>query len=549
MEDKRKKKHKKKHKKHYSSDDTNHHRKHKKKSRVEETYDSDAEKKAKDLELVKANQLVESLGYSNIDNPFGDSNLTEKFVWKKRDDKRPVKKHEDKLTEIKDIRKRREEHELKLMERQKKRDEEVRDKEKSAYADWEDKEKIFFQEQDKNRARIRITHGRSKPIDAIANNLLIFEEIKRASELEKSVDISVLLGKSSKVDPRVPYSVFDGLNHDQISQLQIDIREYMEADVHNAEFWQWMTDIAEFKLHEDVKLLSDRSLSEKINEQVEGKTLDELTTIQKSIPMEDHKSYWDMVLKRVTIEICKAKVRNFHKDILDAVKSQRDIQVFEKVKEKVEEKESKIKVPESPPSVKAGSNPVIDELEDLVNRSRLRMQVMIKEENINAHRIYSSATIPRLVTNEDVHLRPDEELLERMDEVDVGNEIPEWHNRLLPRKPKYVGIIKTGFTWSKYNSAHYDEDNPPPKSILSYKFTLYYPELVDKSVAPKFKLLPTETPEFMILCFSAGPPYIDIAFRIVNKPWDTSRKYGYKSSFEKGVLELHFKFQQVTYRR
>lgn len=31
-----------------------------------------------------AAQMTASLGYTNTDNPFGDSNLTQKFVWQKK---------------------------------------------------------------------------------------------------------------------------------------------------------------------------------------------------------------------------------------------------------------------------------------------------------------------------------------------------------------------------------------------------------------------------------------------------------------------------------
>ena len=45
----------------------------------------------KDLEAQKeaqiAAQMAASLGYSNKENPFGDSNLSSKFIWVKKEDK------------------------------------------------------------------------------------------------------------------------------------------------------------------------------------------------------------------------------------------------------------------------------------------------------------------------------------------------------------------------------------------------------------------------------------------------------------------------------
>jgi acetone carboxylase gamma subunit len=39
-----------------------------------------------------------------------------------------------------------------------------------------------------------------------------------------------------------------------------------------------------------------------------------------------------------------------------------------------------------------------------------------------------------------------------------------------PRKPDYYNRIKHGIEWNKYNTVHYNQGNPPPKSILGYKY-------------------------------------------------------------------------------
>lgn len=68
-------------------------------------------------------------------------------------------------------------------------------------------------------------------------------------------------------------------------------------------------------------------------------------------------------------------------------------------------------------------------------------------------------------------------------------------------------------------------DNPPPKVVQGYKFNIFYPDLIDKSKAPSYKLVkegPNE--DTILLVFTAGPPYEDIAFRIVNRDWEHSHK-------------------------
>ena len=47
-------------------------------------------------------------------------------------------------------------------------------------------------------------------------------------------------------------------------------------------------------------------------------------------------------------------------------------------------------------------------------------------------------------------------------------------------------------------------------------------------------------PQTVIIRFSAGPPYEDIAFRIVNKEWEIGHKKGFKCDFERFFYILQF---------
>ncbi|KAH8499175.1 hypothetical protein H0E87_017907, partial [Populus deltoides] len=55
--------------------------------------------------------------------------------------------------------------------------------------------------------------------------------------------------------------------------------------------------------------------------------------------------------------------------------------------------------------------------------------------------------------------------------------------------------------------------------------------------------------ETRILRFHAGPPSEDMAFRIVDRDWDTRHEKGFKSAFDRGILRLHFNFRRCSYRR
>ena len=51
--------------------------------------------------------------------------------------------------------------------------------------------------------------------------------------------------------------------------------------------------------------------------------------------------------------------------------------------------------------------------------------------------------------------------------------------------------------------------------MQGYKFSIFYPDLIDKLKAPTYTLEPADSPEFCLIRFHAGPPYEDIAFKIV----------------------------------
>ncbi|KAF8073139.1 hypothetical protein HT031_000800 [Scenedesmus sp. PABB004] len=136
-------------------------------------------------------------------------------------------------------------------------------------------------------------------------------------------------------------------------------------------------------------------------------------------------------------------------------------------------------------------------------------------------------------------------------EVPLEAQVYWWHNRYAPRKPKYFNRIHTGYEWNKYNQTHYDHENPPPKVVQGYKFNIFYPDLIDKTKAPTYRVEPDPAggKDTAILVFSAGPPYEDIAFRIVNKEWETTHRRGFKCTFDRGILHLYFNFTRARYRR
>ena len=79
---------------------------------------------------------------------------------------------------------------------------------------------------------------------------------------------------------------------------------------------------------------------------------------------------------------------------------------------------------------------------------------------------------------------------------------------------------------------------------------MFYPDLIDPYHPPSYRLDPDpQSKDTVIIRFCAGPPYEDIGFRIVKDDWDYSYKKGFKYQFDRGVLQLWFRFKRDVYKR
>ncbi|PFH32887.1 cactin [Besnoitia besnoiti] len=143
---------------------------------------------------------------------------------------------------------------------------------------------------------------------------------------------------------------------------------------------------------------------------------------------------------------------------------------------------------------------------------------------------------------------PDEEIMASSSEHKLSMHYT-WEEKYRPRKPRFFNRVRTGYSWNKYNTTHYDHDNPPPKVVQGYKFNIFYPDLIDKTKTPTWFLEPSDTPDTVILRFHAGPPYEDVAFKILNQEWQTERFRGFRNVFDRGIMQLYFSFKRYVYRR
>ena len=136
------------------------------------------------------------------------------------------------------------------------------------------------------------------------------------------------------------------------------------------------------------------------------------------------------------------------------------------------------------------------------------------------------------------------------DEEEFNDWVPcETEGRFRDRKPVYLNRVRVAREGNKYGSVHrYTEENPPPKTIQGYKFNIFYPDLYDKQKTPQYYLSNTDDPNYCLITFKAGPPYKDIAFKILKKEWEFTEKSGFESIFTRGILNLYFNFKKPRFR-
>lgn len=180
-----------------------------------------------------------------------------------------------------------------------------------------------------------------------------------------------------------------------------------------------------------------------------------------------------------------------------------------------------------------------------------------READKNApEQVLKAAGLSRFMSSEEMYAKEASKPLggdegKFQQEIDVEPLQPYWwHDKYRPRKPRYFNRVKTGYDWNRYNQTHYDKENPPPKIVQGYKFNIFFPDLIDPTQPPKYvrERIPGED-DYELMRFVAGPPYEDIAFKIVRREWELSHRRGYKNTFDRGVLHLYFNFRRYFYRR
>nr|CAD7438188.1 unnamed protein product [Timema bartmani] len=505
------------------------------------------------------------LHYTNTDNPFGDGNLLATFVWNKKLDKeglagvshneleiRNRQKQEENRRELEKVKKRRLEREL---ERQKREEEMAlmqRSKEAAQFQEWERQEDQFHLEQARLRSRIRIQDGRAKPIDLLAKYISAEEEV-------------------DAVEMHEPYTYLNGLTIKDLEDLIEDIKVYKELERgKNLDYWNDITVIVEDELHKLRKLERQtvgrregihQSVAKDVAAIFKGKTSAQLEALQLQIetkiigkPEGVDIGYWESLLSQLKAHMARARLRDRHQENLrrklEVLKAQQGVAAAVAEQAEREKETQKYESGGYSPQYLGSSQLDPGTLVTAEEDDLQRLEYARKVVQGTGTRVENVSTAEELALQREARKGMTGEEAEFSVETALDNQVYLWSDKYRPRKPRYFNRVHTGFEWNKYNQTHYDMDNPPPKIVQGYKFNIFYPDLIDKTTTPEYFLTPCpDNRDFANLRFHAGPPYEDIAFKIVNREWEYSYKRGFRCQFHNNIFQLWFHFKRYRYRR
>ncbi|KAI6034064.1 cactus-binding C-terminus of cactin protein-domain-containing protein [Pisolithus microcarpus] len=566
------------------SKDRDEYRKEKKRKRdkSEERRAKKAEKKRM-MEEEEARQVAELSIYSATDNPFHDVNLGQQFRWHKKNEKekklglsqleaqrRDAIRRQEAKEELERLNKRRAEREAEQRLREEEEARMQRLTESAQMSDWLAKDGQFQLQQERDQGG------------------------------EEDVGLEIDLDE--------PYNILDNLNPAQVEELHDDIERYLsleESDV-NIDFWTNMMVVCKDRLDKikGITTAAAATVESDVTALLAGKSYEHLATLQKQIqaklasgePVDT--DYWEALLKKLIVWKAKAKLKSLHEVVVrnrleqlrkrqrdEALQAQEELLagVARSAAQSVKGGRSVATVtkeldvpPESvEPYDRSMSPPLVEALklsaeerEFEIVSERDQLQLLLEQRRAVAASRYVPKAAQPVVATETPEVTASTDVADALYKAEAERELDEeeelfnmeeniaqptsysWEDKWRPRKPRYFNRVHTGYEWNKYNQTHYDLDNPPPKVVQGYKFNIFYPDLIDKSKAPTYKIVKEAGNEDTVLLhFSAGPPYEDIAFRIVNREWEFSHKRGFRSSFDRGCLSLWFNFRRNFYRK
>uniref|UniRef100_A0A8C0U4A1 Splicing factor Cactin n=1 Tax=Cyanistes caeruleus TaxID=156563 RepID=A0A8C0U4A1_CYACU len=551
----------------------------------------------------------EYMGYTNTDNPFGDNNLLGTFIWSKALEKKGISHldekdlkernkriQEDNRLELQKVKQLRLEREREKAMREQELEMLQREKEAEHFKTWEEQEDNFHLQQAKLRSKIRIRDGRAKPIDLLAKYISA-EDDDLAVEMHEPYTFLNGLTVSDMEDLVEDIQVYMELEQGKNVDFWRDMTIITEDEIAKLRKLEASGKGGPGERRDGV----NASVSSDVQSVFKGKTYNQLQALYQGIESKIRAGgpnldigYWESLLQQLKAYMARARLRERHQDVLRQklykLKQEQGVEsepLFPIIKQEPASPSDSLEAqpgPSSEPEAEqdaeakgdAEGEAVLME-EDLIQQSlddydagrysprllgpnELPFDAHVLEAEEDTHRLLLlrqqlQVTGDASESTDDIFFRKAKEGM-GADEAQFSVEMPLtgkaylWADKYRPRKPRFFNRVHTGFEWNKYNQTHYDFDNPPPKIVQGYKFNIFYPDLIDKRSTPEYFLEACQdNKDFAILRFHAGPPYEDIAFKIVNREWEYSHRHGFRCQFANGIFQLWFHFKRYRYRR
>lgn len=541
-----------------------------------------------------------------------DDDGSSNFMWAKKIEKQGLKnmskrdlekmsqiKKKENFEELEKLKKRRLERERQKQEREEELYQIQRQKEAAQFQEWSKQEETFHLEQARLRSKIRIQDGRAKPIDLLAQ-YISDQNLEESIEMQMHEPYTYLNGLSidDLEDLLVDINVYNDLEKRVNSQYWEDLTIIVEDDLKKLKKLE--VEKNEYRAAVGRREGIHQSVAKDVTEIFKGKSTTQLDELKFKIEYKiSHQTdgldvgYWESLLSQLKAHMARSRLRDKHqqnlKNKLEMLKREQETIVKKEVNEDDSDSEQagpskagpSSKVDHSDESSQEGSkystdkeldeNDLLQECFQLYARGNYSpkylkpsdlepgSEVITQEEDerrLDQLRAKVLGNSDESFSKEEMQLRKearkgmDNDEAEFSVETKLDSQIYLWSDKYRPRKPRYFNRVHTGFEWNKYNQTHYDIDNPPPKIVQGYKFNIFYPDLIDKNVTPQYFLTPCkDNSDFATLRFHAGPPYEDIAFKIVNREWEFSYKRGFRCQFHNNIFQLWFHFKRYRYRR
>ncbi|KAK6311037.1 hypothetical protein J4Q44_G00190920 [Coregonus suidteri] len=486
-----------------------------------------------------------------------------------------------------------------------------REKEAEHFKTWAEQEDNFHLHQAKLRSKIRIRDGRAKPIDLLAKYISAEDDdlavemhepytflngltVTDMDDLLEDIKVYMELEQGKNVDF---WRDMTTITEDEISKLRkLEASGKGPGDRRDGINTSVSTDVQIVFKGKTYSQLQALNLNMENKIRAGGSNLDT--------------GYWESLMQQIRVYMGRARLRERHQDVLRQklfkLKQEQGVEsepLFPIIKEEpeeeavtereegpsssfpstnqkrdTEEKDDQVAGPSTEGDGEKGEvvEAVLTE-EDLIQQSQAEYDsgrysptlLLPSELPLDTHTITPDEDTQKLhlsrrqlAVTGDANENAEDEFVRRAkqgmggDEAQFSVELPLtgkmylWADKYRPRKPRFFNRVHTGFEWNKYNQTHYDFDNPPPKIVQGYKFNIFYPDLINKRSTPQYFLEPSpDNKDFGVLRFHAGPPYEDIAFKIVNREWEYSHRHGFRCQFANGIFQLWFHFKRYRYRR